>query len=85
MALILAEERVRGWNAAPVASVQLEKQLGCDTLSTPPGASDHHRIEVKGWGEPLLRIGGKFRPLDILRPKSALGGVTCYTRRRHER
>src|SRR5207245_8940150 len=31
-----------------------------DILSTPPAGGDPHRVEVKGWGEPMLRPNGTF-------------------------
>ena len=51
---MLAEEQARGWQAKPVGSAKKERELGCDLVSTSPDGSLVERVEVKGWGEPLL-------------------------------
>jgi hypothetical protein len=39
---------------------------GCDLLSVPANGGPAHRIEVKGWGEPLLKSDGSFSyPADV--------------------
>lgn len=60
MEIVTAEEAARGWNAVWVGSWAKERELGCDLLSTPPGGGEPFRIEVKGWGEPLLTSKGTF-------------------------
>ncbi len=46
---------------------QHEQHLeGCDLISTPTEGGAPKRIEIKGWGEPLLRQDGLFTdPADI--------------------
>ncbi len=66
MEIVLAEERMRGNSAHALAGAHLEKAHGCDILSTVPGQDDPTRIEVKGWGTPLIAAGGKFNwPLEL--------------------
>jgi hypothetical protein len=49
-----------------LGAAALEKEHGCDILSTPPEGGDPHPVEVKGWGEPLRRPSGKFNyPQDL--------------------
>lgn len=60
MEIVLAEERERGWQPAVIGGWAKEKEHGCDILSTPPGETQPHPVEVKGWGEPMLSPRRKF-------------------------
>lgn len=60
MAIVLAEERAAGWAPHELGAAELEKQHGCDILSTPPQGGAAHPVEVKGWGEPFLAVRGRF-------------------------
>ena len=60
MTIVLAEEHAAGWTPLELRIATLEKQYGCDILSTPPGGGDPHPVEVKGWGEPFLAARGRF-------------------------
>jgi hypothetical protein len=60
MAIVLAEERAAGWAPHELGVAALEKQHGCDILSTPPHGGTPHPVEVKGWGEPFLAVRGRF-------------------------
>lgn len=61
MELVRAEEIAAGWIPGPPMSKRQEATEGCDFLSTAAGGGDAHPVEVKGWGESLLRPGGGFR------------------------
>lgn len=61
-------EIARGWRPGPLLSQHDQHEEGCDLLSTPPDGGPPHRIEVKGWGEPLLAPNGTFNyPADVNR------------------
>jgi hypothetical protein len=61
-------ELARGWTPGPLLSQRAQREEGCDLLSTPPDGGPPHRIEVKGWGEPLLADNGAFTyPADVNR------------------
>jgi hypothetical protein len=60
MEIIEAEEREKGFSPHVVSVAALEKQYGCDILSTSP-TGEEHRVEVKGWGESFRRPKGQFR------------------------
>jgi hypothetical protein len=81
MTIVLAEERARGFEAAAVPSVRLEKEYGCDILSTPPSGREPHRVEVKGWGEPLLRARGGWSYDQDIRPSQYAAASTFPTYR----
>jgi hypothetical protein len=66
MEIVQAEERARGWTPGPPLSQRDQPIEGCDFFSTPPDSGDAVAIEVKGWGEPLLRPNGSFSyPADV--------------------
>jgi hypothetical protein len=58
--VVRAEEEARGWIPGPNLSKSEEARHGCDFFSQPPDGGPAHPVEVKGWGEPLLRQGGEF-------------------------
>jgi hypothetical protein len=58
--IVLVEEREKGWSAEPIKTWVGEKKFGCDILSTPPDGGEPQRVEVKGWGEPMLTPTGTF-------------------------
>jgi hypothetical protein len=61
-----------GWTPGPLLSQHAQHEEGCDLLSTPPDGGPPHRIEVKGWGEPLLAHDGAFTyPADVNREQFA--------------
>ena len=64
IAVVRGEEEARGCTVATLSKVE-ERRHGCDFLSvSPDGATDY--VEVKGWGESLLRADGSFSsPADI--------------------
>lgn len=60
-------EFVRGWTPGPLLNQHAQHEEGCDLLSTPPDGGPPHRIEVKGWGEPLTADGAFTYPADVNR------------------
>ena len=61
-------ELARGWTPGPLLGQHDQHEEGCDLLSAPPNGGPPHRIEVKGWGEPLLADNGVFTyPADVNR------------------
>jgi hypothetical protein len=59
-------EIARGWQPGPILGQQAQHAEGCDLFSYPPDGGPAHAIEVKGWGEPLLRPDGSFTyPADV--------------------
>jgi hypothetical protein len=66
--IVRSAELARGWTPGPLLSQHDQHEEGCDLLSTPPDSGPPHRIEVKGWGEPLLAENGAFSyPADVNR------------------
>jgi hypothetical protein len=66
--IVRAGEVARGWQPGPLLGQHAQHEAGCDLLSTPPDGGAPHRIEVKGWGEPLLSADGSFTyPADVNR------------------
>jgi hypothetical protein len=66
--IVREAEITRGWRAEPLLGQRAQRIEGCDFLSTPPDGGQAHRIEVKGWGEPLLATDGSFSyPADVTR------------------
>lgn len=64
--IVRTEESARGWSPGQILSQRAQPVEGCDFLSTPPGGGPPHPIEVKGWGEPLVKTDGSFTyPADI--------------------
>lgn len=64
--IVRERETARGWMPGPVLGQHDQHQEGCDLLSAPPDGGPAHRIEVKGWGEPLLAADGSFTyPADV--------------------
>ncbi len=64
--IVQASEIARGWRAGALLGQRAQHIEGCDFLSAPPDGGPAHRIEVKGWGEPLLRADGSFSyPADV--------------------
>jgi hypothetical protein len=63
--IVRKAEIAKGWNPSELLSQSKQREEGCDILSRPPDGGVAHRIEVKGWGEPL-RDGVEFRyPADV--------------------
>jgi hypothetical protein len=61
-------ELARGWTPGPLLGQHDQHKEGCDLLSTPPNGGPPHRIEVKGWSEPLLADNSAFTyPADVNR------------------
>jgi hypothetical protein len=64
--IVRKEELERDWTPGPPLTKTEEAREGCDFLSTPPTGGSPDRVEVKGWGEPLLMPDGRFTyPADI--------------------
>lgn len=81
MAIVLAEEAAQGRIAKALASWAGEKMFGCDILSSTSSDEEPERVEVKGWGEPLLTAGGKFTyPQDIRASQFDAACVTSHYR-----
>ncbi len=56
----------RGWEPSSPLGQHAQHEEGCDLLSVPPGGGAADAIEIKGWGEPLLRPDGSFTyPADV--------------------
>jgi hypothetical protein len=55
--IIMAEERLHGWSVSELRDTAKEFEHGCDLLSTSASGVVEH-VEVKGWGDPLLRATG---------------------------
>jgi len=60
-------EIARGWTPGPLLGQRAQHEEGCDLLSTPPDGGPPRRIEVKGWGEPLVAKGAFTYPADVNR------------------
>jgi hypothetical protein len=60
MAIVTAEEQARGHRVELPGSWANERLYGCDLLSYPPDSGEPERVEVKGWGEPILTSTGRF-------------------------
>jgi hypothetical protein len=60
MEIVIADEHGNGWTPTVIGVAALEKQHGCDILSTPPEGGDPHPVEVKGWGKPFIGVRGRF-------------------------
>jgi hypothetical protein len=58
--IVREAEVAKGWNPSELLPQSKQREEGCDILSQPPDGGTAHRIEVKGWGEPL-RDGTEFR------------------------
>lgn len=56
-------EIAEGWKPGPLLSQRAQHDEGCDLLSKPTNGGPPRRIEVKGWGEPLLASNGTFADL----------------------
>ena len=66
--IVRKAEAARGWRPGSLLSQRAQRLEGCDFLSEPPDGGPAHRIEVKGWGEPLLAGDGSFSyPADVTR------------------
>jgi hypothetical protein len=66
--IVRDDEFARGWTPGPLLGQRAQHAEGCDLFSTPPDGGPPHRIEVKGWGEPLLAPNGAFNyPADVNR------------------
>jgi len=66
--IVQAAETARGWRPGRLLSQRAQRLQGCDFLSEPPDGGPAHRIEVKGWGAPLLADDGSFTyPADVTR------------------
>jgi hypothetical protein len=66
--IVRAAETARGWRPGSILGQRAQRLEGCDFLSEPPDGGPAHRIEVKGWGEPLVTAGGSFSyPADVTR------------------
>jgi hypothetical protein len=64
--IVCDAERARGFQPSDLLSQRAQHDEGCDVLSVPANGGAAHRIEVKGWGEPLLRPDGSFTyPADV--------------------
>jgi hypothetical protein len=65
---VRAAEVARRWQPGLLLDQRAQHTEGCDFLSASPGGGSAHRIEVKGWGEPLLAADGSFSyPADVTR------------------
>jgi hypothetical protein len=66
--IVREAETARGWRPGPLLGQRAQRLEGYDLLSVPPDGGPAHRIEVKGWGEPLLAGDGSFSyPADVTR------------------
>jgi hypothetical protein len=64
--IVSDSERARGFQPSDLLSQRAQHDEGCDLLSVPESGGPAHRIEIKGWGEPLLKPGGSFAyPADV--------------------
>ena len=66
MEIVCEAERARGFQPSDLLSQHAQHEEGCDVLSVPANGGPAHRIEVKGWGEPLRKPDGSFTyPADV--------------------
>ncbi len=64
--IVREREIARGWAPGPLLGQHAQHEQGCDLLSSPPDGGLPSAIEVKAWGEPLLRPNGTFTyPADV--------------------
>lgn len=64
--IVCDEERAQGFQPGNLLGQRAQHDEGCDLLSVPENGGPAHRIEVKGWGEPLLKADGSFTyPADV--------------------
>jgi hypothetical protein len=64
--IVRQRETACGWTPGPLLGQHAQHQQGCDLVSSPPGGGPPRAIEVKAWGEPLLRPNGTFTyPADV--------------------
>ncbi len=59
MQIVEGEELSKGWKPKILGVATLEKEYGCDIISTSPQGTEE-RVEVKGWGEPFRGPSGRF-------------------------
>ncbi len=59
--IVRAEETAKGWTPGPPLGQPAQKVEGCDFLSAPPDGGSGHRVEVKGWGDPIVWPDGSIR------------------------
>lgn len=70
--VVRQSEIARGWTPGEFLGQHAQHEEGCDLFSTPPGGGTPCAIEVKAWGEPLLRPDGSFTdPADVNREQLA--------------
>ncbi len=75
MDIVAAEERCNGWKPQVIGVAALEKQHGCDILSTPPKGGEPHPVEVKGWGDAFIGARGRFLYTQDLRDSQMQAAV----------
>jgi len=63
LAIVISEEVSKGWVPRRFTKSQ-ERVEGCDLVSRSPDGVEH-RVEVKGWGQPLLDARGITGEADI--------------------
>jgi hypothetical protein len=64
--IVCDAERARHFKPGDLLGQRAQHDEGCDLLSVPENGGPAHRIEVKGWGEPLLKPDGSFTyPADV--------------------
>jgi hypothetical protein len=64
--IVRQAEIARGWDPGSILGQHKQHQQGCDLMSSPPDGGQARPIEVKGWGEALLRADGVFtNPADV--------------------
>lgn len=64
--IVCEVERAQGFQPSDLLSQRAQHDEGCDVLSVPANGGPAHRIEVKGWGEPLRKPDGSFTyPADV--------------------
>jgi hypothetical protein len=64
--IVTESEKAKGWTPGHFLSQRAQHDQGCDLLSTPPSGGEPHPIEVKAWGEPLVKSDGSFTyPADV--------------------
>jgi hypothetical protein len=78
MEVIVAEEWLAGNTPEPIRGTHLEQVHGCDILVGVPGQAEPDRVEVKGWGEPMIAVRGKFswrQDMQVSQYRSASSGL----------
>jgi hypothetical protein len=78
MDIVVAEEWLAGRRPEPIRGTHLERIYGCDILVYVEEREEPDRVEVKGWGDPLIATRGAFswrQDLQVSQYEAACSGA----------